>query len=91
MRERPMIANIGRKANQAGLGMCCKARHVVHLVSASPELPSICPITFGNSAREAMAIPTRLSKLAPARRSCPGILCHAAAAQSANALHILIE
>ena len=87
-----MIANIGRKASQAGLGMCCKARHVVHLVSASPELPSIWPITFGSSsAREPIAIPTRLSKLAPAARSCPGILCHVSDAHSAHALHILFE
>src|SRR5215831_16330328 len=90
--EIAVITSMGRRATHADTGILCKARHAVQRASITPQVPF--------KARAARAAkrppPARIrpmtpTAIAPAARNDCGILSQAMAAQSANALHILIE
>src|SRR5581483_2213935 len=91
-REMPKIATKGRKASHVATGMSCNARQAVHRVSIAPQLPRrACAASARNNAAATVIKPIRPTAITPAARNFDGIRSHATAAQSANALHMLME
>src|SRR5215813_7855756 len=90
--ETAVITSMGRSATHADTGMSCKALHAVQRASITPQVPfNACAVRAANSAPPARIRPTTPTAIAPAARSDWGVRSQAMAAQSANALHILIE
>src|SRR5215813_3691537 len=90
--ETAVITSIGRSATHADTGISCKARHAVQRASMTPQLPfRALAARAANSAPAAKIRPLTPTAMAPAARNDCGVRSQAIAAQSANALHILIE
>src|SRR5437667_10164726 len=90
--EHPANVNMGRRASQVEAGMSCKAFQAVQRSSIAPQWPlSVCVALKAKKASVKLITPTRPTATAPTARHLLGVLSHAAAAQSASALHILIE
>src|SRR6476619_2189495 len=90
--EIAVITSIGLNATHADTGISSKARHAVQRASITPQLPlKGRPVRAANSAPPARVRPLTPTALAPAARNGCGIRSQAMAAQSAGALHILIE
>ena len=90
--EMPKIATKGRNASQVAAGISCNALHAVQRASMVPHFPfraGAAPAT--KNAAAAVIMPARATAVMPAARKPCGRRSHATAAQSANALHILIE
>src|SRR6266496_453769 len=91
-RETPVIRNIGRSANHVDTGILCNASQAVQRSPIAPQLPLRARAAFVmNSATAALIIPIEPTAIAPAARNLPGMRSQASAAQSASALHMLIE
>src|SRR2546429_8387212 len=90
--DAPKIATKGRNASQVDTGISCNAFQAVQRASITPQFPfkARAAPTTKNSAAEAIT-PTSPTAIAPAARNPCGIRSHATAAQSANALHMVIE
>src|SRR5438309_4480832 len=90
--ELPVIATSGRSASQADMGISCNAFQAVQRVSIVPQFPfkeRAAPPR--KNVAMTLIMPARPTAIAPAARHLCGIRSHTTAAQSANALHILIE
>src|SRR4029079_19408827 len=92
MSETPKSATKGRNASHVETGISCNAFQAVQRASIVPQFP------FGARAAPArknttavVVMPTSPTAIAPAARNPCGIRSQATAAQSANALHMLIE
>src|SRR5437870_7721388 len=90
--ELPVRANNGRSGSQADMGMSCNAFQAVQRASIVPQFPFKARAALARKNAAALLIkPVRPTAIAPAMRHLCGIRSHTTAAQSANALHILIE
>src|SRR4029079_17834929 len=90
--ETAVITSMGRSATHADTGISCKARHAVQRASITPQFPfKARAADAANSAPPARIRPTTPTAIAPAARNDWGVRSQAMAAQSANAVHILIE
>src|SRR6516162_11642204 len=90
--ETAVITSMGRNASHADTGISCKALHAVQRASITPQVPfKARAARAANSAPLARIRPMTPTAIAPAARNDCGIRSQAIAAQSANALHILIE
>src|SRR5918996_1538891 len=90
--ETPVITSIGRSATHADTGISSKAFHAVQRASITPQFPFKARAARAtNSAPPARITPATPTAIAPAARNDLGVRSQANAAQSANALHILIE
>src|SRR4029077_1660868 len=90
--ERAVITSMGRSATHADTGISFKALHAVQRASITTQ----CPLKAragraANSAPPARIRPMTPTAIAPTARNDWGVRSQAMAAQSANALHILIE
>src|SRR5258708_37265963 len=90
--ETAVITSMGRSATHADTGISSKALHAVQRASITPQFPF-----KGGAARAAnRAPPARIrpmtpTAIAPAAGNGWGVRSQAMAAQSPNALHMLIE
>src|SRR5215469_9711208 len=90
--ETAVITSMGRSATHADTGISCKAFHAVQRASITPQVPfKARAARAANSTPPASIRPMTPTAIAPAARNDWGIRSQALAAQSANALHILIE
>src|SRR5262249_13602693 len=90
--ETAVIASMGRSATHADTGISCKALHAVQRASITPQVPvRAVAVRAANIAPAAKIRPMTPTAIAPAARNDWGVRSQAMAAQSANALHILIE
>src|SRR6266403_4220100 len=90
--ETAVITSMGRSATHADTGMSSKAFHAVQRASITPQFPfKACAVRAANSAPHARIRPRAPTAFAPAARNDWGVRSQATAAQSANALHVLIE
>src|SRR5262249_14637466 len=90
--ETAVNTSMGRSATHADTGISCKALHAVQRASITPQLPlRALAARTANSAPAAKVRPATPTAIAPAVRNDCGVRSQAMAAQSANALHILIE
>src|SRR5437762_14368197 len=91
--ETAVITSIGRNATHADTGISSKALHAVQRASITPQVPFFKPRAgrAAKSAPPARIKPITPTAIAPAARNDWGVRSQAMAAQSANALHILIE
>ena len=92
MSETAKIATKGRKDSQVETGITCNAFQAVQRASIVPQFPfrARAAPARKNTAIAAI-IPTSPTPIMPAARNRCGIRSHAMAAQSANALHMVIE
>ena len=86
-----MVAKRGRSVHQAEIGKWCRARHVVQLVSTAPWVSAVRSKRGKSNVNAPTHIPIKPSTLIPAIRNRRGIRCQTEAAQSENALHMLME
>ena len=92
MSETPVIVSMGRNHSQVEIGMSCRALQAVQRASITPQLPLTASAALERSnASTSVAVPMQPTPIAPAARKPAGIRSHAAAAQSASALHMVIE
>src|SRR6266403_5883404 len=90
--ETAVITSMGRSATHADTGISSKAFHAVQRASITPQFPFRgCAASAANSAAPARIRPMAPTAIAPAARNDLGVRSQAMAAQSANALHMLIE
>src|SRR5437764_49867 len=89
--EMPKIATKGRNASQVATGMWCNARQAVQRASIVPQFPFRARPASAKKYATAVTKPTRPTAMTPAERNFDGIRSQAAAAQSANALHMVME
>src|SRR5436189_6285307 len=90
--ETAVITSMGRSATHADTGISSKAFHAVQRASITPQFPfKACALRPANSAPPARIRPMAPTAMAPAAHNEWGVRSQAMAAQSANALHILIE
>src|SRR5580765_7718961 len=90
--EIAIITSKGRSATQADTGISSKALHAVQRASMTPHVSfKARPVRAANSAPPARIRPTTPTAVAPAARNDSVVRSQALAAQSANALHMLIE
>src|SRR5262245_15595350 len=90
--ETAVITSMGRRATHADTGISCKALHAVQRASITPHVPfRALAARAAKSAPAAKSRPLTPTAIAPAVRNDWGVRSQAMAAQSANALHILIE
>src|SRR5215470_11086535 len=90
--ETAVITSMGRSATHADTGISCRALHAVQRASITPQVPFKARAARAtNSAPPARVRPMTPTAIAPAARNDWGVRCQAMAAQSANALHMLIE
>src|ERR671919_491638 len=90
--EIAVITSMGRRATHADAGISSRALHAVQRASITPQFPFKGRAARAtNSAPPARITPATPTAIAPAARNDWGIRSQANAAQSANALHILIE
>src|SRR5262245_6856214 len=90
--ETAVIKSIGSRATHADTGIYCKDLHEVQRAYITPQVPfKGRAARAANSAPPARIRPMTPTAIAPAARNDCGIRSQAIAAQSANALHILIE
>src|SRR5215211_6200026 len=90
--ETAVITSMGRSATHADKGISSKALQAVQRASITPQFPfKACAARAPNSAPPATVRPMAPTAIAPAARNDWGVRSQAMAAQSANALHILIE
>src|SRR5215471_3129600 len=90
--EAAVITSMGRSATHADRGISCKALHAVQRESITPQVPvRALAARAAKSAPPAKIRPITPTAIAPAARNDWGVRSQAMAAQSANALHILIE
>src|SRR5436190_17954904 len=90
--ETAVITSMGRSATHPDTGISFKALHAVQRASITPQVPfKARAARTTNSAPPARITPVTPTAIAPAARNDWGIRSQAMAAQSANALHILIE
>ena len=83
---------MGRNQSQVEIGMSCRALQAVQRASIAPQWPlRVCAALETNNASASVAVPVKQTPITPAARSPLGIRSHATAAQSASALHIVIE
>src|SRR5437667_4387171 len=90
--DAPKIGTKGRNASQVATGISCNAFQAVQRASIVPQFPFRAgPAPARKNTAAAVIIPTRATAITPAARNLCGIRSHATAAQSANALHMVIE
>src|SRR5262245_6233030 len=90
--ETAVLTSMGRSAAHADTGISCMALHAVHRASMTPHVPfKARAARAANRAPPARTRPTTPTAKAPAARNDWEVRSQAVAAQSANALHILIE
>src|SRR4029450_8365380 len=90
--ETAVITSMGRSATHADIGISSKALHAVQRASITPQFPfEARAARAANSAPPARIRPMTPTAITPAARNDWGVRSQAMAAQSANALHILIE
>ena len=90
--EMPKIATKGRNVSQVATGMWCNARQAVQRASIVPQFPFRArPASAKKYAAAAVTKPTRPTAMTPVAHSFGGIRSQAEAAQSANALHMVME
>src|SRR4029077_2063826 len=90
--ETAVITSMGRSAPPADAGISFNALHAVQRASITPQFPFKARAgRAAKSAPPASIRPMTPTAIAPAARSDGGGRPQAVAAQSANALHILIE
>src|SRR6188472_2019194 len=90
--ETAVIMSMGRSAAHADTGISSKALQAVQRASITPQVPfKARAVRVANSAPPARIRPMTPTAIAPAARNDWGVRPQAIAAQSANALHILIE
>src|SRR6476620_11651704 len=90
--ETAVITSMGRSATHADTGISSTALHAVHRSFMTPHVPfKACPVRAANTAPPARMTPVTPTAIAPAARNDWGVRSQAMAAQSANALHMLIE
>src|SRR5947208_17186695 len=90
--ETAVMTSMGRSASHADTGISFKALHAVQRASITPQVPfKARAARAANSAPPARIRPMTPTAIAHAARSDWEVLSQAMAAQSANALHILIE
>src|SRR6476646_3540681 len=90
--ETAVITSMGRSATHADTGISCKALHAVQRASITPQAPFKARAARAtNSAPPARVRPMTPTAIAPAARNDWGVRSQAMAAQSAKALHMLIE
>src|SRR5690348_7964941 len=90
--EIAVITSMGRSATHADTGISCKALQAVQRASITPQVPfKALAARAARSAPLAKIRPITPTAIAPAARNDWGVRSQAIAAQSANALHMLIE
>src|SRR5882724_6644928 len=90
--ETAVITSMGRSAAHADTGISFKALHAVQRASITPQFPfKPRAARVANSAPPARIRPMAPTAIAPAARNDWGVRSQTMAAQSANALHMLIE
>src|SRR5437764_1603470 len=90
--ETAVMTSMGRSATHADTGMSSKAFHAVQRASITPQVPLNARAAGAtNNAPPARIRPMTPTAIAPAARNDWGVRSQAMAAQSANALHMLIE
>src|SRR5712675_239025 len=90
--ETAVITSMGRSATHADTGISSKALHAVQRASITPQFPfKAGAARAANSAPPARIRPMTPTAIAPVARNDWGVRSQTRAAQSAKALHMLIE